>query len=1213
MKNTIRISRMILVILPIFLIYSCKKDKPEPPVITTTAASAISYTTATSGGMVTNEGGAPVTARGVCWNTSAEPTTTNSKTTNGTGSGSFTSSLSGLTAGTTYYVRAYATNIAGTGYGSQVTLTTIPLAVPVLTTTAISAITQTTAASGGNITTDNGSSVTARGICWGTDINPTTGNSKTSDATGTGVFTSTMTGLTGNTTYYVRAYATNSVGTEYGNQVSFKTSPLMPVLSTAVVTSISYTTATSGGTVTNDGGASVTARGVCWNTSADPTTANNKTTDGPGTGSFVSTLIGLQPGTNYYVRAYATNSVGTSYGNQVTLTTIQVANPVLTTTAISSITQTTAVSGGNITADNGAAISARGVCWGTEINPTTGNSKTSDETGTGLFTSTLTGLAGNTTYYVRAYAINSVGTEYGNQVSFKTSPVIPALSTTIISSITQNTAAGGGNVTSDGGASVAAKGICWSTSADPTVSLSTKTTDGTGTGSFVSNLIGLTPNTTYYVRAYATNSAGTGYGNQVTFTTSQIALAALTTTAITSITQTTALSGGNITTDNGAAITARGICWGTDVNPTISNNKTSDATGAGVFTSTLIGLAGNTTYYVRAYATNSVGTEYGNQVIFKTSPLKPSLSTTAISSVTQTTATSGGNVTSDGGATVTARGVCWSTSADPTVALSTKTTDGTGTGIFTSLITGLIHSTTYYVRAYATNSAGTEYGSTILFTTQRGIIFNPLKTYGSLTDIEGNVYKTITIGTQTWMAENLKTIKYNDGTAIPLVTDAAWGTMTTPAYCWYNNDAAYKDTYGAMYNWYTVNTGKLCPSGWHVPTDAEWTILTTYLGGVSVAGGKLKETGTTHWSINTGADNETGFTAVPGGGRGDNGMFDLIEDISATWSSTESNSLEALLLYLGGGTSIVGIDYREKFLGLSVRCLSGGLDLPVLSTTSISGISGISAVSGGNISSQGGSSVTARGVCWSTSSTPTIYTSKTTNGSGAGSFTGNLTGLSGNTTYYVRSYATNNQGTAYGAQVSFTTPVLPVTTINFVDDGTGYFQFYTNDVANLAQSGGRGYFYINTTNYAPFNSVETEVIKNSGSLFMFGIVFCYSDGNNYYRFLIGTNGSYEILKIVAGAYSWYNFNTSSWQGNSSFNYPISTRLNTGYGVSNKIKVIATGGGKFDLYFNGTKEASFTDTNLTTGKTGFNAYVGTSLFENFPNTPVDVRFKQISAN
>jgi hypothetical protein len=190
---------------------------------------------------------------------------------------------------------------------------------------------------------------------------------------------------------------------------------------------------------------------------------------------------------------------------------------------------------------------------------------------------------------------------------------------------------------------------------------------------------------------------------------------------------------------------------------------------------------------------------------------------------------------------------------------------------------------------------------------------------------------------------------------------------------------------------------------------------------------------------------------------------------------------------------------------------------------------------------------------------------------------------------------------------------LPVTTINFVDDGTGYFQFYTNDVANLAQSGGRGYFYINTTNYAPFNSVETEVIKNSGSLFMFGIVFCYSDGNNYYRFLIGTNGSYEILKIVAGAYSWYNFNTSSWQGNSSFNYPISTRLNTGYGVSNKIKVIATGGGKFDLYFNGTKEASFTDTNLTTGKTGFNAYVGTSSVENFPNTPVDIRFKQISAN
>ena len=173
---------------------------------------------------------------------------------------------------------------------------------------------------------------------------------------------------------------------------------------------------------------------------------------------------------------------------------------------------------------------------------------------------------------------------------------------------------------------------------------------------------------------------------------------------------------------------------------------------------------------------------------------------------------------------------------------NSKTTDGSGTGTFTSSITGLTAGTTYYVRAYATNSAGTGYGNDISFTTQQGGV-------GNVTDDDGNVYHSVTIGTQVWMVENLKTTKYNDGTSIPLVTDATdWHNLLTPGYCWNNNDeATYKATYGALYNWYTVNTGNLCPTGWHVPGDAEWTTLTTYLGGEDVAGGKLKEVGITHW------------------------------------------------------------------------------------------------------------------------------------------------------------------------------------------------------------------------------------------------------------------------------------------------------------------------------------------------------------------------------
>jgi uncharacterized protein (TIGR02145 family) len=902
------------------LINSCKKDV-SLPVLTTSNVTNVTINSVTSGGVITNGGGADITARGVCWGTTTNPTISGNHTTDGTGSGTFTSNITGLTHNTRYYIRAYATNSAGTAYGNEVSVTTTAIVVPSLTTTAVTAIGLTTATSGGNITADGGATVTARGVCWATTTAPTTSNDTTLNMTGTGAFTSSLTGLTPSTTYYVRAYAVNSAGTAYGNEVSFTTSALSaPVLTTAEITAITLTTASSGGTITSDGGVEVTVKGVCYATTVNPTIAGGRTIDGSGTEAFTSALTNLTPGTKYYVRAYATNSIGTGYGNELSFTTIPVLVPTLTTAAISSFTQTTAVSGGNITADGGGFVTARGVCWSTTADPTTADSKTTTGSGTGVFVSNITGLIPNTLYHVRAFATNSKGTGYGEDVQFTTSAVAFAtLTTTTATTLTQTTAVTGGNVTADGGGIVTARGVCFATTTTPTTA-STTVPGGSGTGVFTSNLTGLLPATTYYVRAYAINAAGTAYGNEISFTTTAIEKPVLTTTPASLITLTTAQSGGNISSAGGGTVTARGVCYAITTNPTTSNFIISNGGGTGTFTSSITGLLPGTKYYLRAYATNSAGTAYGDEISFTTNPVvSPTVTTTAVSSITLTTAVSGGNITSDGGGIVTFSGICWSTSANPTVSDS-RTTDGPVLGGFASTMTGLSEATTYYVRAYATNSAGTGYGNQLVFNTR-------------LSDVEGNTYSIVTIGTQVWMAENLKTTTLNNSTPIDNVTDnAAWAALATPAYCWYNNDeATNKPLYGALYNWFTINTGNLCPSGWHVPTDGEYGTLELYLGvpadsinfwgwrGLG-AGTDLKST--TGWAAGQNGTNTSGFTALPAGYRfAGTGTFNDLGNLTYWWTATSIDATRAWYRRVDGSSTSIYHAGTEERGGKYVRCL----------------------------------------------------------------------------------------------------------------------------------------------------------------------------------------------------------------------------------------------------------------------------------------------------
>jgi len=519
--------------------------------------------------------------------------------------------------------------------------------------------------------------------------------------------------------------------------------------------------------------------------------------------------------------------------------------------------------------------------------------------------------------FLSVFVLSFILTECTQEPPAGEEQTLPKLTTGDVTDITTTTASCQCNVTSDGGAAVTARGVCWSTAESPTTAGS-KTTDGSGIGSFTGNLTNLTPNTKYYMRAYATNAKGTAYGVQRTFNTLQEqSLATVTTGDISDITTTTAKCAGKVILDGGAAVTARGICWSTAENPGADGSKTSNGTGTGEFSGSLTELNPNTTYYVRAYAVNSKGTAYGVQKTFTTlqGQTKPAVTTGDITNITATTATCSGNVTSDGGTEVTARGICWSTAENPG-ADGSKTSDGTGTGPFSGDLTNLTPNTTYYIRAYATNSEGTAYGEQKSFVTKKDEAPDTFKD-----NRDEKVYKTVTLGKQVWMAENLA--------YLPSVSPPTEGESDVAfyyVYGYYGTDvAAAKETenykiYGVLYNWPAAMSA--CPDGWHLPSNQEWLELINFAGGIQNAGGYLKEAGTEHWrEPNEKASNYTGFTGLPGGSRGLDGDFINMFDYGNWWMSTQQGLFDAMFLSLRAHHGDVTRPILPKRNGFSVRCL----------------------------------------------------------------------------------------------------------------------------------------------------------------------------------------------------------------------------------------------------------------------------------------------------
>ncbi len=389
---------------------------------------------------------------------------------------------------------------------------------------------------------------------------------------------------------------------------------------------------------------------------------------------------------------------------------------IVTTTEPTDITTNSATCGGNVASSDGnyVFVILRGICWSTNPNPTFNDEYVEVGNGLGSFTASMTDLAIGTTYYVRAFAVTADGTFYGEEKTFITRDGIPSLTTTNVTNITGVSASCGGNIIDDGGLPITVRGVCWSTSQNPTID-DLHTADSSGIGNFISSITGLNLCVSYYVRAYAVTVAGVGYGEEKSFTTKD-GIPTLTTEDITNITAISATCGGNIIDDGGLPITVRGVCWSTSPNPTIADSHSVDSCGMGNFSSSITELNLNTQYYVRAYAINDVYISYGEQLCFTTRDGIPTLTTADVTNIGEIGATSGGNIIDDGGLEIIARGVCWSVSQNPTIA-DTYSSDGNGMGSFISRIRDLNENTTYYVRAYAANNYFTVYGNEICFTT----------------------------------------------------------------------------------------------------------------------------------------------------------------------------------------------------------------------------------------------------------------------------------------------------------------------------------------------------------------------------------------------------------------------------------------------------------------------------------------------------------------
>lgn len=864
-----------------------------------------------------------------------------------------------------------------------------PKTLAVISTSLITNITQTTATSGGNISSDGNSPVTTRGICWSNNENPTIADKKTIVGSGIGSFSSQVSELSPGLTYYVRAYATNGIGTAYGNSQTFSTSVLLPSLKTIEPSEITKISANSGGIIISNGGSEIISKGVCWSTDSLPSIADSKTINGKGNENFTSVIISLDEGTVYYLRAYATNSAGTAYGDtKVFVTDYNIENLFGACSVRPEELEKIPYISPSILEELSIApmIDVKSLNLSPRIFldfPTPGHQKSDDCSGWATAYAFLSYIFkqvnGNQGYnkeslfspsFVFAFRPNKNKSEMSilkamEVLKERGSCPISIADTSINSFIFTPSSSDikeaskyklssfyqvGKDIELIKKCIAFGNPVVAGIIVDPVTFIykyANNRKDPVDGYVFKKNIMnndlrshsicicGYDDSIRAFkiINSWGTNWADGGYGwldydflvnnirDQqgingiiVMLFVGFVERPSVTTNNFTNIQTNSVTVNGQIKSDRGHSILEKGVVFSTHNSPTINDTKVACSSITTSYSVLLINLIPNTKYYAKAYAINSEGASYGKEISFTTL----SVGTSPISAfiATPTTIIEGQSVQFTDQSANNPTSWSWDFGDGNKSSAQNPSHTYSNSGKFT-------------VKLTSANSFGSNTITKIDYiavNSTSGILFNPNLTYGSLTDIDGNVYKTIQIGNQVWMAENLRTTKLNDGTSIAnLINNFLWQSSTSPSYCWYNNDITNKSTYGALYNRYAVNTDKLCPVGWHVSTDNNWSIMVSLLGGDDKAVSKLKEVGSAHWTNqNEGSTNSSGFTALPSGIRNNTGVFSGLNTSSIWWCINPENyafsSWNRQMYFDNNSVEKYGLTLFNQN-GLSVRCV----------------------------------------------------------------------------------------------------------------------------------------------------------------------------------------------------------------------------------------------------------------------------------------------------